>query len=274
MNYSIHTFELRLTILPYEISNIRDWLYSKHIPIKEGDRYLSILQYSESGIRIRFFQDSYKPHFKFIVNLREVLETGNLVDLIDKDNFDWALDKAYEMISGFLEGKYNTYHLKLCRIDLCANIDVGSQEAVDTYLRLLNYKSGSRNGYKIQNINSPNGYCKNEFRAENKREGIAVSIYNKKAQLLDIRREKEAERAEGILRVEVQLKRRSTVKQFFPGSSINVAVKRAFLHSRETIAYILDKAITLGYYYKLSDAIELVTTNVSKKKCGSVWCVC
>ena len=267
LNYSIHTFELRLDVSPIDIYKTRDWLYSKHVPIIDGKRYLSVLQYSDKGVRIRFYPNYRKPYFAFIVNLREVCEAGNLVDLINAENFDSAMEQANDIISNFLEGRYNTYHLKLCRIDLCVNIDVGSQEAVNTYLRLLNYKNGSRGGYKIKNINSHNGYCKNEFLAENKKEGITVSIYNKKAQLLDINREKEAERAEGILRVEVQLKRRKTVRKFFPSEySYSAAVKNALLHSRETMAYILDEVISFGDYHKMDDAVDLVANNIDKKK--------
>ena len=267
MNFSIHTFELRLEVSPVYICKIRNWLYSKHIPIIDGKCFLNILQYSDMGVRIHFYFDYRKPYLAFIVNLREVGGNRNLVDLIDPENFDSALEQANGIIYNFLEGKYDINSLKLCRIDLCVNIDVGSQEAVDTYLKLLNYKSGSRGGYKIQNINSPNGYSENEFLTENRAVGISISVYNKKAQLLDINREKEAERAEGILRVEVQLKRHKTIKNLFSAKFTNPEIiKTALLHSREIMADILAKAIPQGDYYRLADAIDLVSNNVDKEK--------
>lgn len=268
LNYSIHTFELRLEVKPCEIRKIRDWLYSKSIPIKKyDDGTLNVLSYANRGVRIKFIPNNYKPHFAFIINLREVLENGNLVDLIDPVDVEEAINQVNGMIVNFFGVCHNIDTLKLCRIDCCVNISVGSQEAVDTYLKLLNYKLGNAKGYKVKNINSPNRYCKNEFRAENGKSGIVLSIYNKMAQLLSINRKAEAERAEGILRLEVQLKRHSTITQLLSQELSNSEIiKRAVLHSREIISMVLFKVIPRGNYHKLDDAIELVNCNIARKK--------
>lgn len=92
LNFSIHTFELRLELTAYEICAVRDWLYSKGVSIKKyesGD--LNILEYSKQGVRIRFIPDHFKPYLAFIVNLQKVIENDNLVDLISFDNAERAI---------------------------------------------------------------------------------------------------------------------------------------------------------------------------------------
>ena len=267
LNFSIHTFELRLETKTSEICKIRDWLYSGNIPIREyGNGVLNILLYAKSGVRIRFVPDNYIPYFSFIVNLREVLETGNLVDLIDSINADTAFERVSGMIEDFLGEGYNINTLKLCRIDCCVNIDTGSQDAVYEYLKLFNYKSGGK-GYSIKNINSPNGYCKNEFRAESKDGGIALSVYNKMAQLISINRESEASRAEGLMRVEVQLKRRSAIIKFVSQELSNTnIIKTAIQRSHDIIADALFSVLDHGSYLKLKDAVKFVNSSVNKQK--------
>lgn len=227
LNYSIHTFELRLDIGTHEICEIRDWLYSRHFPIQKYENgTLNVLSYANRGVRIKFIPDNYKPHFAFVVNLREVLENGNLVDLIDPVDVEEAINQVNGMVYSFFGEYHNIDTFKLCRIDCCVNISVGSQKAVNTYLKLLNYKLGNAKGYEVKNINSPNKYCKNEFRAENGKSGIVLSIYNKMAQLLSINRKAEVERAERILRVEVQLKRQSTITQLLSQDLSNSEIIR------------------------------------------------
>lgn len=146
------------------------------------------------------------------------------------------------------------------------NLDVNSQKTVDTYLKLFNYKVGNSGKFKIKNINSPNGYCRNEFRAETLAKDVVVSIYNKKAQLIDIKRVTEAERAEGILRVEVQLKRHSTIMKHFPeaGSNVNI-IKAAVRESRNMIKKTAFKVVDPDDYCKMNEAVDLVLFNVDKK---------
>lgn len=267
LNFSIHTFELRLETKTSEICKIRDWLYSGNIPIREyGNGVLNILLYAKNGVRIRFVPDNYIPYFSFIVNLREVLENGNLVDLIDPIDVGTAIERASGMIGDFLGEDYNINTLKLCRIDCCVNIDTGSQEAVYEYLKMFNYKSGGK-GYNIKNINSPNGYCKNEFRAESKNGGIVLSVYNKMAQLISINRGSEASRAEGIMRIEAQLKRHSTIIKFVSRELSNTdIIKTMILHSHDIIAGVLFRVLDPGSYLRLKDAIKFVNLNVKKQK--------
>lgn len=50
LNFSIHTFELRLEVKTRDIQNIRDWLYSGCISIKECNGVLNILQHANQGV--------------------------------------------------------------------------------------------------------------------------------------------------------------------------------------------------------------------------------
>lgn len=124
------------------------------------------------------------------------MENGNLVDLIEQENVETALRQVNDIISTFLKNEYNLDSLKLSRIDFCVNINVGSQKAADTYIKLLNFKNGNYGRFRIKNINSPKGYSKNGFLAETAANDIAISVYSKKAQPLSIKRESEAVRAE------------------------------------------------------------------------------
>lgn len=267
LNFSIHTFELRLETKTSEICKIRDWLYSNNIPIRKyGNDILNILTYANEGVRIRFVPDNYIPYFSFIVNLREVFDNGNLVDLIDPLDVDLALEQVNHMIEAFLGEGYDINTLKLCRIDCCVNVDTGSQEAVNAYLKMFNYKSGGK-GYNIKNINSPKGYCQNEFRAENRNGDIALSIYNKMAQLISIKRKSEAARAEGIMRVEVQLKRNSAITKLISRELSNSdIIRETVLNSHNIITDVLFSVLYPGSYLKLKDAIKFVNLNVKKQK--------
>lgn len=264
---SIHTFELRLEIMTKDIRQVRDWLYSKHIRMDEWyNGTLNVFQYADRGVRIRFVPDKYKPHISFIVNLREVLEPGNLVDLIEPKEVDKALKQVNEIICEFFGNQYNINDLKLCRIDCCVNIQTDSHKAVKTYIKLLNYKSGGK-GYKIQNINSPKKFCENGFCAENKKSGIALSIYDKQKQLISINRRSDAEAACRILRVEVQLKRHSTIKKYISGDLTNAEIIGEITHkSSEILSEVLFNVIDRGRYYKLGEAKKIVKSEVKSQK--------
>ena len=69
-------------------------------------------------------------YIKFIVNLQKVLVADGLVKIINESNAQEAIEMVNWQLSNWLGDEFEINRLKLSRVDICSNIDVGSAELV------------------------------------------------------------------------------------------------------------------------------------------------
>ena len=106
------------------------------------------------GIQVHLIANHNDYYIKFIVNLQKVLVADGLVKIINESNAQEAIEMVNWQLSSWLGDEFEINRLKLSRVDICSNIDVGSADLTrspdllpDPEAALLNYpymtKSGS-----------------------------------------------------------------------------------------------------------------------------------
>ena len=217
MIYAPHTLELKLTLDTKEFENLKDRAYCnakgnnyRVHPDKKNKNIHVDHALEDEGILIKYHDDKYKKKIKLRVNPTELLGGDDAKKLWkpNKDNIYKLLHKLEKIIDSYFDSEYNLNDLKLSRIDFTVNIELGDNNLVTAYIKVLQ-KIG-----KVK-LFSPK-FDKNEkadddfndaesFDLEGNSNGVEFAVYDKNAQLIN---KKDKRRAVGILRIEV----RKTIK--------------------------------------------------------------
>lgn len=79
MSYcSIHTFEISRELSSSEYYLFKDHFYKMGYKIRNNNGNLHIFDFTSEGIRIRLLNNEYFNKLCIIVNLKEVIDNGNL----------------------------------------------------------------------------------------------------------------------------------------------------------------------------------------------------
>lgn len=122
--------------------------------IRNNNGNLHIFDFISEGIRIHVLKNEFFNKLCIIVNLKEVIDNGNLCDIIHKDEAETAFDKLTEKLCEIIGPNFKYSYYKLSRIDFCTNIRLEDEDMVKCYLRIFNRKIGKRKNYTIHGINA------------------------------------------------------------------------------------------------------------------------
>ena len=100
------------------------------------------------GIQVHLIANHNDYYIKFIVNLQKVLVADGLVKIINESNAQEAIEMVNWQLSSWLGDEFEIDRLRLSRVDICSNIDVGSAELVSAYIRQM-YRAGATKSYKV-----------------------------------------------------------------------------------------------------------------------------
>ena len=89
------------------------------------------------GIQVHLIANHNDYYIKFIVNLQKVLVADGLVKIINESNAQEAIEMVNWQLSSWLGDEFEIDRLRLSRVDICSNIDVGSAELVSAYIRQM-----------------------------------------------------------------------------------------------------------------------------------------
>ena len=107
-----------------------------------------LLKFMGLGIQVHLIANHNDYYIKFIVNLQKVLVADGLVKIINESNAQEAIEMVNWQLSSWLGDEFEIDRLRLSRVDICSNIDVGSAELVSAYIRQM-YRAGATKSYKV-----------------------------------------------------------------------------------------------------------------------------
>lgn len=87
-----------------------------------------LLKFMGLGIQVHLIANHNDYYIKFIVNLQKVLVADGLVKIINESNAQEAIEMVNWQLSSWLGDEFEIDRLRLSRVDICSNIDVGSAE--------------------------------------------------------------------------------------------------------------------------------------------------
>lgn len=264
MIYAPHTFELSLILNTdkFEICKSQAYKNAKgkyRVYQKEDVWYDNA--FKDDGVKIEYHSQKYKKIIKFIINPTKMLDGNDIKKLWkpNSDNISKMLRKLEKDIGCYFDSQYELDDFKLTRIDFTVNIDVGDRKKVSAYIKVL-HNIGKVKGFKPK-------YDKDDakinhdlsFDLEGNSNGIEFTAYDKEAES----RQKEAE---GILRMEVRLKKQKAIRNYTNETNTSKQIKRLASKSKEVFLDIFTGIVPYGDYNKKKDAVKLIEDNISKQR--------
>jgi hypothetical protein len=211
---------------------------------------------------------------KLIVNPSEALGGDDLkLWKPNKSNRAELIRWLEHHIEGYFDDKYSLDDFKLSRIDFTANLDVG-KENVKAYIKIM-HKLGKAKGYSIKFKPDYEGSEIDKelsFDLAGNTNDLEFSIYDKEAQLKNCEKNNKAKKAEGILRVEVRLRKRKAIKRilgdFADGDCFSTSQEIDILAKESEKIFIVNTAqiIPFGDHYRLRKAEEIVKASDYNKR--------
>lgn len=220
---SIHTFELTKEVKSKCFNNLLSSAYKKAKKHKNrighstkhttGDVRIDD-RFSSDGITIEYHNYEFRKMIKLCINPSKLLG-GNDLNLWRPDtyNTELVLDRISECIEDYFDENYDINDFTLTRVDFTVNLNVGKKN-VKPYIALFHklgkvkkfeYKYGKAD-YKTGRIDK-----EDSFDLKGKTNLIEFTAYNKEADLKKKDKYDKAEKAKGILRLEVRLTKRKAV---------------------------------------------------------------
>lgn len=225
---------------------------------------------SAHGITVEYHNCEFRKMIKLRVNPSEVLGDNDLkLWKPNKRNTHQLISLLDEHISDYFDSEYDLNDLKLSRIEFTANLNVG-KENVSSYIKLL-HKIGkvkkfspkySREDYASKRIDK-----KHSFDLEGNTNGIGFTAYDKEADLKKKGKNHKAQKASGILRIEVRLKKRKAVKQalnnYSDESDLTTEDQLLLLvkNCNEIFLTTFTEIVPYGDCYRLKAAEEIVNNS-------------
>lgn len=263
MTISIHTFELTLKPMQ-KYDELRLLAYAKaegsHRIFKgKNDSDYRNVYVDEAlkrfGIKVEFHELFWLDQnaIKVIVNPSKVLGGDDIPKLWKPTsrNIKTLLKRLKAHIKDYFDSKCKLNDFELSRVDLTANVDVGSRDMVSNYIKIM-HSLGKVKGYSPKYKKTNKRIDKSlSFDLKSKARCIEFSVYDKEAQ--SGRKE-----AKGILRIEIRLinikiKEGNTAEQIMELSS----------RSRKIFMNHFQCVVPRGDYYTKKQAVALIEDKIS-----------
>lgn len=213
------------------------------------------------GISITYHAKQYKKKIELIVNPRVMLNDGEI-------SLGKLIDKLERRIHDYFGLKYNLNDFDLKEIIFMADINVGSQEKVSAYIKVL-----QRIG-KIKGFTPSNDECLNEnasFCLDGNSNGVKFLIYDLKEVLVNRIKEVEAnhkklksiiENSEGILRAEVRLTEVKSIRAYTDRTDTSKQIAVLAKKSQDIFLATFVRVVPFGDFYKKDTAIKFIQKEV------------
>ena len=266
MIISPHTFELSLKLLPRKYEELLSLAYAnaegshRIIKLKEksGD-YCTVHSdkaLASHGITVEYRKSYLWESVKLIVNPSKVLGGDDIPKLwkpTDR-NIKALIRELKTHIKDYFDSEFKLNDFKLTRVDLTANIDVGSRKNVSRYIKIL-HCMGRVKGFTPK-YKKTNQWIDKTLSFDLKKTSpyIEFSAYDKEAQ-------SGMKAAKGILRIEIRLMRVKTKK----GSSTLDHIKDASKNGKDIFMNFFQRIVPRGDYYAKKQAISLIEDNITEK---------
>ncbi len=254
-------FELSMVLDSKRFHQVFKHAYNKdgHMENREGEYVDQFLE--EKGIMVVYRDSPYKKKIKLIVNIGRLLNGCEF----DADKVTRKLNKR---IGEYFDFKYKLDDFILSGMRLVADINVGSRESVQAYLKVFQ-RIGKVKGF------SPASYeCFEDvdsFCLDGNSNGIEFMIYDledlyrKHFNEGDIGRKRFKElikKSEGILRIEVWLTKTKAVRAYAGEEDIFRQIINLCEKCQDIFLDIFVKIIPFGDFYKKGKAEEIIRQEI------------
>mgnify|MGYP001027132445 CR=1 FL=1 len=259
--YINEIFELSMVLDHERFHQVFEHVYSKIGCMENGEDEYIDQSLEEKGITVIYRDSQYKKKIKLIVN------TGWLLNGCEfhPDKVAWKLNKRIGEYFGF---KFNLDDFYLSGMRLVMDINVGSHEKVQAYLRIFR-RIGRVKGFSpvshecFENVDS--------FCLDGNSNGIEFMMYNleelyrKQFGEGDIGRKRFKElirESEGVLRTEVRLAKIRAVREYAGEEDIFRQIINLCEKRQDIFLEIFVKIIPFGDFYKKGKAEEIIRSEI------------
>ena len=222
----------------------------------DGDEYIDP-SLAHKGITILYRNSQYKKKVSLIVNSALVLKEK-------KPDVHKLIHKLEKRIDEYFRGKYSLRDFMLAELTLVADIDVGSQDAVDTYIRVIQ-RIGKVKGFSpacYENFDEDTSFC-----LEGNSNGISFFLYNLREAAANNLNSGSPHKAflkdsKGILRSEVRLTSKA-IHAYSDTDNVTRQILELTGKSAEIFMNTFVQIVPYGDFYKKKDADDIVRQKVS-----------
>lgn len=276
---SIHTFELTLETTTKEFNELLSCAYNMAkannnrlgYSTRHMDKDVRVDDcLSDYGIMIEYHNYEFRKSIRFRVNPSEILGGSDLKlwEPTDK-NIKRLITLLNDYIYHYFHSRYKLNDLILTRIEFTANINVG-KENVPAYIRLMHRIGKVKKyspKYNKQDYIAQGIVKEHSFDLEGNSNNIGFTVYDKEADLKKKGKDRKAQKAQGILRIEVRLKKRKAVEQALHiiADENNISTKKQIKYlcqnSTEIFMNTFVSIVPFGNSYHLKEAEKIVNTS-------------
>ncbi len=273
---SIHTFELTLNINTKEYNSL---LSSAYKMAKENKNRLGYsTKYTtgdvriddalaSKGITVQYHNYEFRKMIKLCINPSKVLGGSDLkLWKPNRGNIEELMALLNQYIDDYFDSEYDMNSFELSRIDFTANLIGKVKNFVPKY---------TKSDFETKHINK-----KHSFDLKGKTNGIEFTAYDKEADFKKAGKRNKAEKAKGILRIEVRLITRKSVKKvletFTTDQSLWTEEEFQLLaeHSTEIFWSRMAQIVPFGDFYRLKEAEQrILDSDLKQKKKEKMLCL-
>lgn len=253
--YKNQIYEISMVLDSEAFKNIMKEACTEKLLIADVENEYIDASLTGKGIIIKYRDSPYKKKIKIIINSGI---QGNYKEITSEK----LVRKINKRIENYFNGKYQLDDFTLSTVILIHDINVKSREMLSAYLKVFHrinkVKAFSKEMY---------GLDKNRcFRLNGNSNGVGFYIYDLesilKTQGIDVCKR---DGAEGILRVEVELSKLKTIRNYVDGISTSKAIKEINDKYMNIFLDVFKQVIPYGEFYKKDEAVDIIHRNVKDK---------
>lgn len=259
--YVNQIYELSMVLDNKKFHKILNYAYKKEDHSEEDDGEYVDQSMAARGITVTYRDSQYKKKVKVSIN------TGRMMDY-DKTVPDRFLRRLDKKIGEYFDHKYSIDDFSLSGTAFITDIDVGSQELVSAYLRVLQ-RVGKVKGFKPEDYG-----CFEDIDSlcwEGISNGIAFFLYDLEDMCRKQFEEKKSptkkyggviKETEGLLRAEVRLTKPKAIRAYTNGIDVRGQIAGLMQNSKDSFLDIFAKIVPYGDFYKRDKSTEIICSEI------------
>lgn len=263
--YVNQIYELSMVLDNKKFRKVLNYAYKKEDHLEEDDGEYVDQSMAAKGITVTYRNSQYKKKVKVSIN------TGRMVDY-DKTVPDRFLRRLDKKIGEYFDHKYSIDDFSLSGTAFITDIDVGSQELVSAYLRVLR-RVGKVKGFKPEDYG-----CFEDIDSlcwEGISNGVSLSLYNMEDMCRKQFEGKESptkkyrgiiKETEGLLRVEARLMKPKAIRVYTNGIDVRGQIAGLMQNSKDIFLGIFAKIVPFGDFYKKNKAVKIICREIGDER--------
>jgi len=223
-------------------------------PLQETDFGYFDKSLVKKGVIIAYHNNTKKKKIRLLMYPSQLIGNGNgkLSGVWEptSSNISRLRDNLESLVEEYFDSDYQINDFKLSRIDIAADIDVGSRERVSDYIKILHNLGHVKLFSPIKHSKYEGMSKVNFFGLMGNSNGIEFRAYG----LND---------KKGILRVEVSLLKSTTIKVYLKETNTSKLIRDIAENSISIFMDVFKYIIPTGDHYKKGKAGDLIRERVS-----------